>query len=206
MTCRICYEADPPLYYPCKCDGSIKWIHEECLLQWIISRTDNRNYRCELCKEIYKISYNQPLEVDIVNPPFKTFFFINPSWHIAAHSLSVILVKKAFAFLDIHLIYLITQYIYHASYLLLLGISIWKTVKDHKLYYRQFQKTSIMTVLNFHIIILTVSLVTYMDFHSKLLMLLVISSQCYLGIYPVIHSEIIQNMNKTRRLTVKNYY
>ena len=28
--CRICYEPDN-LIYPCKCKGSIKWVHEKCL-------------------------------------------------------------------------------------------------------------------------------------------------------------------------------
>ena len=36
--CRICRgpaEEDQPLSAPCLCSGSIKWIHEDCLMQWI---------------------------------------------------------------------------------------------------------------------------------------------------------------------------
>jgi E3 ubiquitin-protein ligase MARCH6 len=36
--CRICRmngEEDSPLYYPCACSGSIKYVHQECLLQWL---------------------------------------------------------------------------------------------------------------------------------------------------------------------------
>ncbi len=36
--CRICRmtgEDDSPLYYPCACSGSIKYVHQECLLQWL---------------------------------------------------------------------------------------------------------------------------------------------------------------------------
>ena len=36
--CRICRNpADPehPLRYPCACSGSIKYVHQECLLQWL---------------------------------------------------------------------------------------------------------------------------------------------------------------------------
>jgi hypothetical protein len=28
-------EEDSPLYYPCACSGSIKYVHQECLLQWL---------------------------------------------------------------------------------------------------------------------------------------------------------------------------
>ena len=73
--CRICYqeEDDPlinPLIKPCKCSGSMKYIHLKCLLFWLKSKTvhsnnsiDNNNFfksyfiedsvQCELCKEIF---------------------------------------------------------------------------------------------------------------------------------------------------------
>ena len=47
--CRICRTAgDPsdPLYYPCACSGSIKYVHQECLLQWL-SHSNARH--CEVC-------------------------------------------------------------------------------------------------------------------------------------------------------------
>ena len=38
-SCRICYEnhnlSKNPLLYPCKCKGTIKWVHHECLIKWI---------------------------------------------------------------------------------------------------------------------------------------------------------------------------
>ncbi|KAL8143754.1 hypothetical protein V2J09_016786 [Rumex salicifolius] len=36
--CRICRnpgEVDNPLRYPCACSGSIKFVHQDCLLQWL---------------------------------------------------------------------------------------------------------------------------------------------------------------------------
>ena len=73
--CRICYqeEDDPlinPLIKPCKCSGSMKYIHLKCLLFWLKSKTvhsnnsiENNNFfnsyfiedslQCELCKEIF---------------------------------------------------------------------------------------------------------------------------------------------------------
>ncbi|CAD6208616.1 GSCOCG00010596001-RA-CDS [Cotesia congregata] len=47
--CRVCRSeglSDRPLFHPCICTGSIKWIHQECLLQWM--RYSRKEY-CELC-------------------------------------------------------------------------------------------------------------------------------------------------------------
>ena len=65
--CRICYQEDDeeknPLIQPCLCSGSLKYIHLNCLKQWIGTRNcvriDNNEYcniflikeiDCELCK------------------------------------------------------------------------------------------------------------------------------------------------------------
>lgn len=48
--CRVCRSeatADRPLFYPCVCTGSIKYIHQECLVQWL--KYSKKEY-CELCK------------------------------------------------------------------------------------------------------------------------------------------------------------
>lgn len=54
--CRICRnsgDSDNPLYYPCACRGSIKFVHEDCLLQWL-DRSKNR--RCEVCRHMFLFS------------------------------------------------------------------------------------------------------------------------------------------------------
>jgi E3 ubiquitin-protein ligase MARCH6 len=36
--CRICRnpgDRENPLRYPCACSGSIKFVHQDCLLQWL---------------------------------------------------------------------------------------------------------------------------------------------------------------------------
>lgn len=65
-TCRICLceqaEPDNPLVNPCKCAGTMKYIHIKCLQQWLKSRLQTRdtqiaftiawkNLDCELCKK-----------------------------------------------------------------------------------------------------------------------------------------------------------
>ncbi|PIA14218.1 hypothetical protein COEREDRAFT_88887 [Coemansia reversa NRRL 1564] len=51
--CRFCHEGATegfPLFYPCKCAGSIKYIHKQCLDEWL--RHSKKLY-CNICKEKY---------------------------------------------------------------------------------------------------------------------------------------------------------
>lgn len=48
--CRICHcESDlhNPLLTPCYCSGSLKYVHQTCLQQWLTASETNS---CELCK------------------------------------------------------------------------------------------------------------------------------------------------------------
>jgi len=49
--CRICHcEAEPgsaPLISPCACSGTLRYVHQSCLQQWIKSANTKS---CELCK------------------------------------------------------------------------------------------------------------------------------------------------------------
>uniref|UniRef100_A0A8B9LPN8 E3 ubiquitin-protein ligase MARCHF6 n=1 Tax=Astyanax mexicanus TaxID=7994 RepID=A0A8B9LPN8_ASTMX len=47
IVCRSEGTLDKPLYHPCVCTGSIKFIHQECLVQWL---KHSRKEYCELCK------------------------------------------------------------------------------------------------------------------------------------------------------------
>lgn len=66
--CRICLmednEVDNPLFAPCKCAGSMRFIHHQCLKTWFankrIMKVSNivttyfwKNLECELCKTAY---------------------------------------------------------------------------------------------------------------------------------------------------------
>ena len=48
--CRICFEDKGKLNNYCDCDGSIKYMHEKCLLKWI---KYSKSHRCEICKKAF---------------------------------------------------------------------------------------------------------------------------------------------------------
>ncbi|KAL7627225.1 hypothetical protein AAE478_004001 [Parahypoxylon ruwenzoriense] len=55
-TCRICRgegTADEPLFYPCKCSGSIKYVHQDCLMEWL---SHSQKKHCELCKTPFRFT------------------------------------------------------------------------------------------------------------------------------------------------------
>ena len=97
--CRICYgEEDPnedttnPLVQPCKCSGSLKYIHLNCLKQWLSTKSclkveKNVNYslflikrvECELCREKFPdfVKHNDKLyEILDFKSEFKNYLTI----------------------------------------------------------------------------------------------------------------------------------
>ncbi|RYP40392.1 hypothetical protein DL767_001747 [Monosporascus sp. MG133] len=55
-TCRICRgegTSDEPLFYPCKCSGSIKYVHQDCLMEWL---SHSQKKHCELCKTPFRFT------------------------------------------------------------------------------------------------------------------------------------------------------
>ena len=56
MECRICYDnTDEELIEPCKCSGSMRYVHRSCLDKWIYHKKDNI---CPVCKSEYIVKDN----------------------------------------------------------------------------------------------------------------------------------------------------
>ncbi|KAG6008144.1 hypothetical protein E4U21_004901 [Claviceps maximensis] len=54
--CRICRgegTSGEPLFYPCKCSGSIKYVHQDCLMEWL---SHSQKKYCELCKTSFRFT------------------------------------------------------------------------------------------------------------------------------------------------------
>ncbi|KAI0761783.1 hypothetical protein BD413DRAFT_700194 [Trametes elegans] len=55
-TCRICSapaEPDQPLFHPCKCSGTIRYIHQDCLTEWL---AHSKKKTCDVCKYPYSFT------------------------------------------------------------------------------------------------------------------------------------------------------
>lgn len=60
--CKICLDDESdqtPLISVCKCAGSVRFVHEECLKTWILSKhKDVDEATCEICKVKIEMSYD----------------------------------------------------------------------------------------------------------------------------------------------------
>ncbi|SMN21149.1 similar to Saccharomyces cerevisiae YIL030C SSM4 Ubiquitin-protein ligase involved in ER-associated protein degradation [Maudiozyma saulgeensis] len=102
-TCRICRgesTPDNPLFHPCRCKGSIKYLHEPCLLEWINARHIDINkpgtsVECDICHYPFqfKTTYDDdmpekiPLSLVIVN----FFYDMLSGLHFLATSLAFVI-------------------------------------------------------------------------------------------------------------------
>ena len=66
--CRICRSPEKPLLHPCKCSGTIKFVHESCLMDWI---KHSKKSNCELCN--HQFAFASGFFFKIQN--FKLIFF-----------------------------------------------------------------------------------------------------------------------------------
>ena len=65
--CRVCFSAEnqEDLINPCKCSGTSKWIHKECLSQWRSLTTNPQAYtHCMECHTEYRFS-NELIEIKL---------------------------------------------------------------------------------------------------------------------------------------------
>ena len=62
--CRICLENDyiERLIFPCKCRGTAKFVHEECIAQWI-STTTNIEAKKQCMQCLYKYKFQKKIEI-----------------------------------------------------------------------------------------------------------------------------------------------
>lgn len=68
--CRICLGSDETknLITPCACTGTLKYVHEECLKTWLLTKKEEDLYHCEICKQ----HFNMNFKVKSICLPFRS--------------------------------------------------------------------------------------------------------------------------------------
>ena len=64
--CRICLEEDLPhtMIAPCRCKGSSRWVHRDCLDEWRLTQPDRAFSKCTECGFEY---YLQPIYREVLS-------------------------------------------------------------------------------------------------------------------------------------------
>jgi len=79
--CKVCFDIeseDRILIAPCRCSGTVKWIHEECLKGWLVSqRLELDKAACELCSTKYNMDFTVSFmcvpKCNVNNPKYSLF-------------------------------------------------------------------------------------------------------------------------------------
>jgi hypothetical protein len=59
LVCKICYgsteDEENKLINPCLCEGTMRYVHQSCLKQWIINKSQeyDEKIKCEICQALF---------------------------------------------------------------------------------------------------------------------------------------------------------
>jgi len=80
--CRICLDDENTrnLIYPCRCRGTSKYVHYECLEEWRVNNPNiDAQVKCMECKSEYRIVNKYPMETFIIS--YKKLFLFKTLLH-----------------------------------------------------------------------------------------------------------------------------
>ena len=191
---------------PCKCSGSIQYIHEGCLNQWIdtnhrrlipaLAHQDEitlKHVRCELCHERYRIRYNRPFESVPIRRSSKTDKF-KPVTHFFVNFAFFLLYGSLYT-TGPPLYLLVSSIIYHIMYGLYAIDYICSTVKRPLvyLYYSIYGTRGVFVWVHF-LLIATMLIHNYKQ-RPEFYLFGIMVSQAIFGIYQLFHADILYDMN-----------
>jgi hypothetical protein len=153
--CRYCLEDDSTenLIAPCICQGSMKYVHNHCLLRWYTLNPEI-GLKCSVCKTECAYQIDNPLEVGLsaefikragLEHPFLVTFFYH--WIYTFYCISV---YEMDTFGDMRASYSTFQILFTGLYLILFSIPVWQ-VKQKQLYMQKWFCTSHILLPIFHV-------------------------------------------------------
>ena len=90
VCCRVCHgeaEEKRQLFHPCRCSGSIKYVHQDCLQTWLkVSNVPQP--KCELCGEYFNFRNIYTAGIEGKPPSLTTFEFIRDLWVMASKAVA----------------------------------------------------------------------------------------------------------------------
>ena len=124
LECRycLCEESKQKLIQPCNCEGSLKYVHNSCLGEWIknsqkpyeiIYENDTAYYTslCEICKYNmkYQINFENNFFISFIYTMKNTLFSIKSCFFFLLHSLVIFYFFNRLTFLVYHGMYVVSK-------------------------------------------------------------------------------------------------
>jgi len=196
MPCRICLEDEGPFIHPCYCSGTMKDIHERCLFQWI--QTMNID-QCELCHAPLHIEFNHELERTGYLNGFNLQVLTNPALHIMIHCLVMLFFCSANHFNQMMTErFLQFQLIYNGTYITLLYYFIQRRVQNKNQYLLHLVTFPCVLILLINIYLWLKLIDVHDPLKTSQFIILSLMNQSYMGLYPLLHNHILDQINHRR--------
>ena len=207
--CRICFEDNNELISPCRCSGTSKWIHLECLQKWRFTSTNpNSVIKCSTCNTKYNITYisnnsiTKFLFTFLCNYP-STFYMINYIFIILGGyilyniNLTIYEQKNNKIYLFYLIKYLITSAYSLYSFYIFFILFILIKQKYKKVYFKEFPK------LIFNRIIFGILVSMGLIIINILISTLIFSISIF--VFLKYHLHVSEKINNTYNITIHNY-
>lgn len=199
LICRICLDDEEThtLLTPCRCDGSSAYVHESCLMKWL-QMSEKR--KCEICLTPFILEYNRPLEelpraLSSLSGPAPALFvfsaFFASTWSSMIFNVSIGTFVRIIV-------------LYNCFIMAIYALYVHQFVKSRYTYTQYIMSQHYIVVIMIHLILLSVYTITNQAMNEQTHLLHIVACQCLLCVYPLLHYEIIQDMNASRYMTIKN--
>ncbi|KAJ1776346.1 hypothetical protein LPJ54_003134, partial [Coemansia sp. RSA 1824] len=121
--CRVCRgegTTEEPLFFPCRCSGSIKYVHQSCLEEWLAH--SNKKY-CELCGYEYAFSplYDPSMPATIPRAIVMRQMLVNVAGVIAG-LIRLVLVIVVWLFVLPYVVYWLTRFYFWSGQSVSFGV------------------------------------------------------------------------------------
>lgn len=195
--CRFCLStkngSSNPFLNPCKCKGSLEFVHLKCLNRWRRMDMTRNGKVCSLCLGTYKflplfemefIPQTNTWSLYFLSYPGLILMFYNYVYLVILSTSTTELVRDRFFYKSI---YIVTQYLFHLTYLVCFHQE-WKVIHRER-YWAQMKSYVPFVLSSIHIYLLvllsqeTYSIGTLLSF--------------YMGFYWQIHIRFLKNINQT---------
>ncbi len=189
--CRVCLEdeREENLISPCVCQGSVKYIHNACLLRWYTLNPET-GLLCGICKTECAHEYEKPPEMEIpewihdrlrVHVPI--FMISITHWMFALFTITFL---RCSTFREMKPYYTRFQIGFLLTYMVAFGVSVFQ-IQNKRLYMQKWVCTTNILLPLFHMYCL--SLIPSVSWIGG------VSSNLCCFHYFFIHSQILEDMN-----------
>ena len=199
MPCRICLEDEEPFISPCDCIGTMKDVHEICLIRWMRTK---ENLDCEVCHVPLLLEFNYPMERAAYFKGFQLQFLTNPVMYIISHSILMMFFCTSNNFM-VFIVdrFLKFQFAFNWTYLFLLYYLLKTRVRNKQRYLYHLLSFPYIGMLLANIFLWIKLIETHEYTNITHFIIYSLINQSCMASYIIVHNSILDRINGRRIAT-----